>query len=240
MICSGLNPTIKSDGSFDPIPVLIGAIAGGVGLLVLAIAFGAYHRSQTRKNQMLTPEELAKMAESQVAMGSPLTQSSYPIGSGSYPQMTSARLDSPGDTSNPLYKGPASVSSFSSGGQNLTPYQQQYLAQQQAIADGKIDPGQSRVAPSVRASAMVKRAISAPPSINASATPLVVVFEFVAEREDELNAAVGDKMLGIEQQDGWWLAQNAKGVMGLIPVSYTQPDTGGPGPSTTGRVDPQF
>lgn len=246
MICSGLNPALKDPAGLDFIPILIGAVAGGLGAIVLAIIIGAYRRAKTRRLKMLSPEEMAKLASSQsLALGSPLTSqgSMNPIGSPAFSVSSSSNKYDNGygpNANNPVYNNNSPVLSAGSGGSNLTPYQQQYLAQQAALAQGGVDHNtHSRIAPSMRASQMVARAVSAGPSITASATPLVVMFEFIAERDDELTAAVGDRMLGIEQQDGWWLAQNEKGIMGLIPVSYTAVDTNpAPGPSKT--VEPAF
>jgi len=250
MVCAGLNPAIRTAAALDTTPILIGAIAGGVTLLVLAGVFGYIYRMRTRKDKMLTPEELAIIAASQSASASPVMSmqgSLAPIGSGSF------RMDNPGlggHTSNPAYQSPAKVmsgSSFGSGGSagiqagsvGLTPYQQQYLAQQEALAKGVFDGSrQSRMAPSQRVSAMAAAAMAAPPkNIASKATRLVVIYDFVAEREDELTASVGAKMLGIEQQEGWWLAQDERGIIGLIPASYTEVDTD-PAPTTT--MDPDF
>jgi hypothetical protein len=240
-VCSGLNPTLKIAPSLNIVPILIGAVAGGTAALLLAIVIGSYYRSVTRKYKMFTPEELAILANSQAksgSLGSPISEPKTAIGSRTFSDMSSNKLENGSVSSNPKYQ-PGAMSPASSTS-NLTPYQRQYLAQQEAIAKGAIDPRQSRVAPSLRASQMVQRAISAPVSITATATPLVVIYEFIAERDDELTAMVGDKMYGIEQQDGWWLAQNSKGVMGLIPVSYTAVDAeAGPGPSNS-NINPNF
>ena len=234
-VCAGLNPLLKTAPGLDLTPVLIGAIVGGFLALLLTIGLGTYYRSMTRKRKMLSPDEMAKMSENQnYAMGSP----NIPIAS-----MASSRIEnSPDKSSNPLYRSPSSPGSVMSASSGLTPYQQEYMAQQDAIAKGLIspDPRSTRMTPSVRASQMVRAVSSQPASFMANATPLVAVYEFIAERDDELNAAVGDKMLGLEQQDGWWLAQNSKGVMGLIPVSYTAVDASTPVSSTTSKFNPNF
>lgn len=102
-----------------------------------------------------------------------------------------------------------------------------------------------RIAPSVRMTSMASQAQQAPNMFKPT-VPLVAIYDFVGERGDELNVSVGTKMFGIEQQDGWWLAKTEDGIVGLIPVSYTEmdaemPSPGGGGGNQGGKyINPDF
>jgi len=200
--CSGLNPAITGDDT-NFVPIIIGSLGGGVFLLTLAVTVGYIHRQQTRKLKMMSPDELAILAKSQSMMMS-----------GSSSNIYSGKIE---NASNPRYN--PSVSSMSSGG-NL-PYPVKFQAQQQALALGA-DPRQSSVARSDHMSRLASRATAS--AMVSNLTRLVVAYDFVGERPDELTAVAGTKMFGIEKAEGWWLAQTGNGLVGLIPVSYTEVD----------------
>ncbi|GBG33109.1 Protein kinase C and casein kinase substrate in neurons protein 1 [Hondaea fermentalgiana] len=62
---------------------------------------------------------------------------------------------------------------------------------------------------------------------------LVVIFDFDAENDDELDATSGTELLGLLKYDEWWEARAPDGRMGIIPCAYVS-EVG----LTDGIVDP--
>lgn len=49
------------------------------------------------------------------------------------------------------------------------------------------------------------------------------IFPFHAEQEDELSIEQGDSLEILnEDDDGWWIARNSKGTIGMIPSNYVE------------------
>lgn len=98
-----------------------------------------------------------------------------------------------------------------------------------------------RIAPSVRMTSMASQAQQAPDLFRPT-VPLIAIYDFFGERDDELQAPVGTRLFGIEQQDGWWLAKMVNGVIGLIPVAYTERDAEAPAVYNQGKgyLNPDF
>ncbi|KAH9260008.1 hypothetical protein BASA81_001780 [Batrachochytrium salamandrivorans] len=169
--CSGLNVALFKSPPLDLAPILAGTLGGFAVALLITLVVGCFVYKRNKKNQVMSPDDLAKMAGAQSMMILPRVSDNNP---GYYPQKSSPR------------------------------------AQQQ-----------NRIAPSVRMTSMASQAQHQPDMFKPT-VPLIAAFDFVGERSDELSVTVGTRMFGIEQQDGWWLAKTENGVVGLIPVSYTE------------------
>ena len=49
---------------------------------------------------------------------------------------------------------------------------------------------------------------------------LFALFSYVATGTDELSFVEGERLIIIQKHDGWWEAENTKGLKGLVPSSY--------------------
>jgi hypothetical protein len=256
--CGGLNAVIPShEEHVDPtIPIIAGVVGGVIG--VGAITAGIY-MAFCRAKSAMTQADLARLAAGQgmPIQGSPFQgqgggpgnmsrnpQYGYPGQSGgapggSYGQQQQQQQQYPGGS-----YGKPGGSFENAPQQQLTPYQQQYEAQQRAIQMGQ-DPRvmSGNMAPSARMSAMAQQNPST--FENRQMIRLVALYAFVGERADELTVNAGDRLFGIEEQDSWWLAKTEKGIIGLIPSNYCEMENGGGGalPGNTkgdDNVSPDF
>ena len=81
--------------------------------------------------------------------------------------------------------------------ENMSSYQQMYMQQQQQLASG----GSAPAAPH-------------------EPVPLQAVFDYTATREEDLTVQAGQRIMGLEEKQGWWLAQAQDGAVGLVPANY--------------------
>jgi len=241
-VCAGLNvlpkPVVPPT---DPVIVLVGALVPSVVLLVVCIYCGWLRYNRNLAKRQMNIQDLAKLAGSGAATPMP-NQMQVAASNPTYNNMNGGY---PSPYSQSKYSSPPPPPMMSPGmappGQVLTPYQMEYQRQQVALAQGMPIQSQKYKAPSARMSAMV----AMPPVVTTNAVRLVTKFDFVGENSDELTVSVGQRLMGLEEADEWWLAKVLDtGVIGLIPSVFVEVD--GPmgstarGGITSSQVAPQF
>ncbi len=220
---------------------IIGGAVGGAGALVIgSVIFALIRSRRAHKAKELSLEDLAKLSaaqQQQAQMEAQQMMQSYPSQQkitqqdvvmmvqqaqqyGVIPPATGA-------------SGPVSSIGGSSG--SMTPYQQQYMMQQQQMMmqPGMMVPSMNLMAaappgmgpsfgvPSINVQQMANNQMSLSRSeIPVQAIQLVLKYDFVGERDDELTCKKDDIIYGVEENDGWWLAKSNEGKIGLVPSSY--------------------
>lgn len=94
------------------------------------------------------------------------------------------------------------------------------LLQGSCATGSKLSINESTVQPTVETSDGVYASIPGFPGPELSSGEFKVMYEYVAQGEDELSVSVGDVVVVIDQgEDGWWTVQR-NGHRGLVPGSY--------------------
>jgi len=189
--CSTFQPAEVTDSKELPV-VIIGSVAGGVGgfVLLLALAVVFYLRRRSTDEEIM-----AKYGANEEAFSTDVRDySSYAAS----PALSNAV--------NPyLYKQGGRVGGSGPGGVPT------------AL------PASGLGATTSFAGSTITKVGNVP--IADTTAPLrpgrmLVMFDFSAENKDELDVKAKQVVTGIQKDGEWWLVQNDKGKVGLVPASY--------------------